>query len=71
MKTYTTTKRFPIIAGMPLNGQGSNKLQEVGYYIKKFIYDSPEKDYLIGEKEVKRVLGVFSFAEFTLTFKYY
>jgi hypothetical protein len=34
MKTYKTTKRFPIIAGMPLNGQGSNKLQEVGYLRK-------------------------------------
>jgi hypothetical protein len=55
MKTYKTVKRFPIIAGMPLDGNGSNKLREVGYYVKEFIFDSPEKDYLIAEKVIKRV----------------
>jgi hypothetical protein len=43
-------KRFPIVAGMALNGQGGNKLRIVGYKIVEFTYDSPECDYLIGEK---------------------
>lgn len=43
------------MAGMPLDERGDNKIREVGYKIILFIYDSPEKDRLTGEKEIKRV----------------
>ena len=59
MKTYSTTKRLPIIAGMQFNGGSTktikNKLQIVGYKWVKFIFDSPAKDCLINEFETKRI----------------
>lgn len=61
MKTYSTTKKFPIIAGMKFNYDGTTKmnmLQEVGYKVIKFIYDSKEKDCLINEIEIKRVFYI-------------
>lgn len=58
MQTYSTTKRFPIIAGMQFDYKGGttkNKMSVVGYRWVKFIFDSKDKDCLIKEYEVKRV----------------
>lgn len=37
-------------------GTKNNKMQVVGYKWVRFFYDSPEKDCLIDQKEIKRVL---------------
>ena len=53
---HKTIIKSPILAGMPLNGQGSNRLKLVGYNYVALIYDSKEKDRLIREKRIKQVM---------------
>lgn len=54
-------KKFPLIAGMkytPTTGEiTQSKMSVVGYRWVKFIYDSPAKDCLISEREIKRQLN--------------
>lgn len=53
---HTTTKKSPIYAAMQFTypGTKNNKMHVVGYKLVRFFYDSPEKDCLIDEKEIKR-----------------
>lgn len=55
MKTYKTRKNFPIYAGME-NGKTADRIHKVGVKTIEFTYDSAEKDCLIAEKEVKRII---------------
>lgn len=52
-KKYISTKKVPIIAGGKSTGM---KLKKVGYYVIEFTYDSPQKDRLISERTIKRVI---------------
>lgn len=56
MKTYSTTVKRPINAGMHFTypQTKNNKISIVGYKWIKLIYDSPAKDCLINEIEIKR-----------------
>jgi hypothetical protein len=60
MKTVTERKRFPLIAGMRLDGTGDNKMKKVGYYIVEFTYIlHPDGDkQLISDKRIKSVVTV-------------
>lgn len=59
--TKTERKKFPIMAGMPLNNPKDMKIKKVGYKIIEFTYDInpnfPEDKMLIGQKEIKRVIN--------------
>tara|TARA_R110000868_G_scaffold152183_2_gene376834 strand:- start:1188 stop:1385 length:198 start_codon:yes stop_codon:yes gene_type:complete len=62
MKLYNNfqkeVQKFPIIAGMRLDGRGNNKLKIVGYRWVEFTYDvNPEvadDKFIVGEKIIKK-----------------
>lgn len=55
---FFTDVKTPIIAGMEFsNGKTkNNKLHKVGYETTRLYFDTPEKDCLIGEERIKRVI---------------
>lgn len=55
-KEYKTIVKSPIYAGMPLNGHGSNRMRLIGHNHVAIIFDSKEKDCVIGERRIKQVL---------------
>lgn len=58
--TKTEKKKFPIMAGMPMNNPADMKIRKVGYKIVQFTYDInpefPEDKMLMNQKEIKRVI---------------
>jgi len=53
--TYVKKVKVPVMAGMPLNGHGLNKIREVGYDIIQFTH-AVSDDMLYWQERVKRVL---------------
>lgn len=52
---YIDSKKIPIKAGMPFKSN-DYKIRTIGYKIVRFYFDSEEKDCLIGEEEINRVI---------------
>ncbi len=54
-KHYTDVKSN-IIAGMPFGNKNDNKLKVVGHEVVRLYFDSPAKDWQVGEERIKRVI---------------
>jgi hypothetical protein len=59
-KFYTEVKS-PIIAGMQFSyvkGETkNNKARQIGYDLVRIYFDTPEKDCVIGEERIKRIIN--------------
>jgi hypothetical protein len=55
-KFYIDVKS-PIVAGMEFTYPGTQKtkLREIGFDVVRIYFDSPDKDWVIGQKRLKRV----------------